>query len=705
MSFATMGIRFLNKRRLRTLLTILAIMLGVGILTGVNVTADSIESAVNAQIYAKLGNNDIIVRGNKSVDGGWFNYNDAYDLIDDVDGVESMVPRIIKSHASYPRSNHSGGYNVITVGIDADNPKESTYGNCNITEALNPSYVNTSNIEALFQEYSSYFIPIVLSKDYANDHNVHPGDPFYLYAENPGAFGDMTSSNTSTWHNTTVIGIIEDTSEAVQDFMPPAKVWELYPPSKVLYLDIDDAWNYAFNQHANQVNMIFLQVNNPTQVETIRSNIEGLDDESVFPGAIFTENVKSLFTEGILQVNFLMRGIFSIFSAISLLVCAIIIKNLLEMAKEEQQHEIGIMRAVGVTKNKILEMYISQILFISIIGSLIGLAFGYFISNFFVGSYVDTASAVGTDFEQYSIKPVISIMTGFIGISAGVLVSLVFGFIPARSAANTDPLEALRSRTEKAKKSLLVRAIKKTGSLSLSVGMTAAGVATIISAFSGLFLLDIINPEVIVLLFVGVILLIIGIVMLGAFFFPVVVPLISKLFSPILGEMHVIVGRNLKRYSRQTKNTFAMLAIGLCMMITVGTIMNSAYAGAYPGGKTITGGDLRIGDFARGLIPKDPHQQGLKDLESVAEAVPIRFSMGFEGLTRVERLKNGKIFGGTADSTFGPVSESFHLGIIDPSEYADLHSEDSIVELSDRGAELGNLMDKLENPYTIILQN
>jgi ABC-type antimicrobial peptide transport system permease subunit len=707
MSFAKMGILLLNKRRLRTALTILAIILGVGILTGVNVTADSIENAINMQIYARLGSNDIIARGNRSVDGGWFRYDSANEFLMGIDHVKSTVPRIIKSHPSYPIANSSTGWNVATIAIDTTNPKEEIFGVCNITAALDPTFVNTSRIEALFRQYSNLPLPVVLSQDYANAFGIRPGSPFYIFPEDPAFFGGGISiTNTSTWFNATVIGIIADQSEAVTDFMPPARIWELSPPGRAVYLDLQTAWSYVFNAHRNYVNMVFLQAENPTFIDGIRKEIANTAPNNLFPGGVFTEDVKSLFTSGILQVNFLMRGIFSIFSGISLLVCAIIIKNLLEMAKEEQTHQIGIMRAIGVTKNKILTLFISQILFISIIGSILGLIFGYFLSSFFVSSYVDTAEAVGTNFANYDIVPVMSPLTVLIGMGSGILVSLIFGFFPARASANVDPLKALKSTSETPQQSLLVRTIKGTGNLGVAIGFTIGGIVIVGSAFGGLFILDIINPEIIAMLFVGVILLIIGIVLLGAFFFPVIVPFLSTLFSPLLRQMRVITARNLAKYSRQSKNTFAMLAIGLCMMITVGTIMNSAYEGAYPGGKTITGGDLAIGNFGQGQIPMIPHTQGLRDLPSVAQAVPIRFSLGFEGLISLDRLKQNEeqTFGGTSASLFGEVRETFHLGIIDAKEYANLHRKDSIVKI-ERNIGFDPLMTALEEPYTIILQD
>jgi ABC-type antimicrobial peptide transport system permease subunit len=708
MSFARMGLLFLAKRRLRTALTVLAIILGVGIISAVNVTADSIDNAINAQIYDRLGTNDLVVRGNRSINGGWFNYQDAKNFLDDQIGVKHVVPRIIKSQPTYPFENSSTAWRVPIVGFDPSIPAEINFGKCNITNSLYPALENTTSIEALFNHYRNTqptFLPVVLSKGYADAFGIKVGDPFYLWPENPNKVGaGFNSTNTSTWLKGTVIGIIIDTSKSVSDFMPPARIWEMQPSGRSVYLNIADAWQYIFNNHDGQVNMVFVNVDNPALIKTYNENIQKKAPEGLFPGGIFTEEVKALFTAGITQVNVLMRGIFSIFSAISLLVCAIIIKNLLEMAKEEQTLQIGIMRAIGVTKRKILTLYITQILAISVVGSLIGLGFGYYLSTFFVGSYVDTASAVGTDFSQFDLKPIMSPLTVLIGMGSGVLVSLIFGFIPARSAANIDPLKALRAESDRPKDSLFIRTLKGTGSLGIALAMTIGGIVIVGSAFGGLFILDIINPEIIVLLFIGVLLLIMGIVALGAFFFPVIVPILSKLFSPFLRQMHTITGRNLSRYSRQSKNTFAMLAIGLCMMITVGTIMNSAYAGAYPGGKTVTGGDLQIGDLARGQIPKDPHTLGLRNLPSVAQAVPIRFSIGFEGLTQIERLKTDTKFGGTSDSVFGPVRENFHLGIMDPLEYGQLHAKDSIVKLNNRQP-LNDAMEKLETPYTIILQD
>ena len=703
-SFARMGILFLNKRKLRMVMTICAIILGVGILTGVNVTADSIDKAINDQINQKLGQNDIIVYSNRSGESrGWFNYNDAKQAILQVQGVKSAVPRIIKSGVSYPLENSSSGWRTTVVALNTSDPNEIHFGKSNITAALAEDLVNTSRLEDLFQRYSHLQYPVVLSRRYADSFNLKPGDDFYLYPENPTKFGGgINATNTSTWIKTTIIGIIVDESEAVSDFSPYPRVWELTPPSNVVYIDLQDAWGTFFNDHENKVSMLFVSVQNSAEINQVMKRIENANLESIFPDGLFTENVKQLFSSGISQINFLMRGLFSIFSGISLLVCAIIIKNLLEMAKEEQMHEIGIMRAIGVTKGKIFSLYISQILFISVIGSAIGIGFGYYLSNFFFGSYLNTAKALGANFGGDVLTPVLTNQTITTGMAAGVLISLVFGFFPARAAANVDPLEALKASSTRPKQSLVIRTVKHGMGLSVALGFIIGGFSLIGSSFAGIFYWDVIDPVVVGLLFLGVVILIIGIVLLGAWLLPVIIPTLAMLLSPMLKQMRTITSRNLIKYSRQTKNTFAMLTVGLCMMITVGTIMNSVYMGAYPGGKTITGGDLRIGDLYNGQVHKN-HQTNLTALPSVAQAVPIRFSFGFEGLTRVQTADN-RIFGGKRDNIAEPIRESFHIGILDPQSYSDLHSKDSIVRI-DKRMPLNQAISTLKIPYTIAIQD
>ena len=70
---------------------------------------------------------------------------------------------------------------------------------------------------------------------------------------------------------------------------------------------------------------------------------------------------------------YLFRGILMVLSGISLIICVIIIKNLMEMTKEAQIYELGLLRAIGSSKNSIFLIFFFQALIIALIGMVLGL--------------------------------------------------------------------------------------------------------------------------------------------------------------------------------------------------------------------------------------------------------------------------------------------------------------------------------------------
>lgn len=117
-------------------------------------------------------------------------------------------------------------------------------------------------------------------------------------------------------------------------------------------------------------------------------------------------------------------------AAISLLVGGIGIMNIMLANILERVKEIGIRRAVGATKRDILIQFLSETVCITVIGGIMGIILGVLIS-FAVSKYADIS-------VSYSCKPMI--LSFVISIATGVL----FGMMPARRAANIDPIEALR---------------------------------------------------------------------------------------------------------------------------------------------------------------------------------------------------------------------------------------------------------------------
>ena len=117
-------------------------------------------------------------------------------------------------------------------------------------------------------------------------------------------------------------------------------------------------------------------------------------------------------------------------AGISLLVGGIGIMNIMLATVLERTREIGIRRAIGARQRDIIRQFLIEAVMISILGGLIGIATG------FGGSKVIAAIA-----GWATVVTIISIVVSF-GVS--VFIGLLFGIYPAMQAARLDPIEAIR---------------------------------------------------------------------------------------------------------------------------------------------------------------------------------------------------------------------------------------------------------------------
>lgn len=127
------------------------------------------------------------------------------------------------------------------------------------------------------------------------------------------------------------------------------------------------------------------------------------------------------------MMSMLLAGI----AGISLVVGGIGIMNMMLVSITERTMEIGLRKALGATPNRIQLQFIIESIFLSLIGGLIGLAFGCLIG------YV-AANLIGITFSI-----TVSIIALAVGFSAAV--GIIFGYMPARRASRLNPIDALRS--------------------------------------------------------------------------------------------------------------------------------------------------------------------------------------------------------------------------------------------------------------------
>jgi putative ABC transport system permease protein len=125
-----------------------------------------------------------------------------------------------------------------------------------------------------------------------------------------------------------------------------------------------------------------------------------------------------------------MSGLLAAIASISLLVGGIGIMNIMLVSVTERTREIGIRMAIGARGSDVLTQFLVESVVMSILGGIVGLIVG------FVGSQLLA------HFTGWSTVVPMSAVLIAVGFSAGV--GVFFGYYPARKAAALNPIEALR---------------------------------------------------------------------------------------------------------------------------------------------------------------------------------------------------------------------------------------------------------------------
>lgn len=126
----------------------------------------------------------------------------------------------------------------------------------------------------------------------------------------------------------------------------------------------------------------------------------------------------------------------SVVVAISLIVGGIGIMNIMFVSVTERTREIGLRKALGATKKDILLQFLIESVLLTSIGGIIGIFLGTIIS---FGASIGISKSLGSS-AGFSFP----LSATLLGLAVTAFVGLLFGIYPARKAANKDAIEALR---------------------------------------------------------------------------------------------------------------------------------------------------------------------------------------------------------------------------------------------------------------------
>ena len=190
-------------------------------------------------------------------------------------------------------------------------------------------------------------------------------------------------------------------------------------------------------QKAEFLSSIDVSAVSSTQTALAKQEIAELlrDRHRIMPGSDDDFQVQDMseIAEGAADATNILTLLLGSIASISLLVGGIGIMNIMLVSVTERIREIGIRMSIGARERDILLQFLAEAIVLSLVGGLLGIAMGVGVSK--VLHYIPIFATIKT-----VVSPSWVIMAFLISGSIGVF----FGFYPARKASKLDPIEALR---------------------------------------------------------------------------------------------------------------------------------------------------------------------------------------------------------------------------------------------------------------------
>ncbi|MCK8781108.1 ABC transporter permease [Rhizobium sp. NTR19] len=182
------------------------------------------------------------------------------------------------------------------------------------------------------------------------------------------------------------------------------------------------------------ISSIILSAQDGVSTAKVQSDVENLLRERRRIGIgrqdDFSVNDMSQIAAAMTGTTVLLTGLLGAVAAVSLLVGGIGIMNIMLVSVTERTREIGIRLAIGALERQVLTQFLVEAVMLSIFGGVSGIVAG-------LGLAFGVVSFLGVPFV---VSPTI-IMLAF---AFSAAIGMIFGYFPARRAAELNPIEALR---------------------------------------------------------------------------------------------------------------------------------------------------------------------------------------------------------------------------------------------------------------------
>ncbi len=404
-----MGLSSLLVHKLRSLLTMLGMIFGVGaVVAMLSITAGAQQQMIS--FIELLGVNNVIVEAHEAVDR------------DTLQAVRQISPGL--TFRDFRAINEN------TQGIVALTPRKR-FKPTKVLPKTNQEYPLLLGVAPSYPQINS--LKLVTGRFFTEEENGASALVCVLGEKakvNLLGYGDAVGSYVKVndvWLQ--VIGVMAPLATAesdVEGLQAGDRNNQVLAPLNTVLRRFEDNNSYLKDEIDGILIRVAATIDSIETSEVVRTILttthkDAGDFSVVVPAGLLEERRRT---------QFIFEVVMICIAGISLLVGGIGIMNIMLATVLERTREIGIRRAIGARQADIIRQFLIEAVLISIVGGLIGIAAG------FSGSRVIALIAGWS-----TLVTAVSIVVAF-GVS--VFIGLLFGIYPAVEAAKLDPIEAMR---------------------------------------------------------------------------------------------------------------------------------------------------------------------------------------------------------------------------------------------------------------------
>jgi len=369
--------------KVRSLLTMLGVVIGVAAIVALTSIVDGASQGINKSL-ATLGTNQLNIT---AMAPDALSEQDAYALAE-LDGVSVMF---VQTQNEGTIATEDKRVNARLVGVSAQ-----------YFEAVKPdialgSYLSDSKFAASAKD-------VVVGADAANDLGL-----------TASMLGQSVKLNGQDFR---LVGVLDDQAG--------------FGTSGRVYVTLDSA-RKLFSQYP-YVSSIVVQAETPEAVDALQLATDKLLRERYGLGtetdARYTITNQASLIAAVSSITDTLGLLLTGIAGISLVVGGIGIMNIMLVSVRERTREIGVRRAIGAKQSNILTQFLIEAIVLSLAGGVVGLILGE-IAAYFLAIIGDWAFSIQLE-------------TVLLALGFSLVVGVVFGVWPARTAAKLEPIDALR---------------------------------------------------------------------------------------------------------------------------------------------------------------------------------------------------------------------------------------------------------------------